>query len=108
MTEVEIRRTHCGQAFLCKPYVNPSIGKAQRIRYTVVFCILGSQDSDSIFDQVREGFKIPIEFAISELSRILIEIDRIGHDEIGRELPKELLCNLVWLLNMDHQDHRRS
>ena len=72
MTEVGIQRTHCCQAFLRKPYVNPSIGKAQRIRYTVIFCIFGSQDSDGIFDQVRECFLVPSEFVISELTRILI------------------------------------
>ena len=89
MTEVRMRRTHCGQAFLRVAYVNPSIGKAQRIRYTVELWILGSQDSDSIADQVRKGFLKENEFAISEHTRIMIEI---GHDEIDVEKCSKCLC----------------
>ena len=48
MTEVRIRRTHCGQTLLRKTYVDPSIGKTQRIGYTVKFWVLGFQDSDSV------------------------------------------------------------
>ena len=70
-------------------YVDPSIGKAQRIRYAVVFWILGSQDSDSIADQLGEGFLIENEFAISELTRIIIEI---SHDETDVEKCSECLC----------------